>query len=139
MLLGTTSRSGRIEAPVVVKPDTVSKSASAKLAVVFVSMNGIAPKRLIIIQLSATITYPSFAYILFFFGGLICIKSPVPRQIAQQSANISTQSLSLYTAAQMSGRSMQAASKISTSPRVFFIALKFINQSSPTEEYRGCP
>ena len=30
----------------------------------------------------------------------------MPRQIAQQSANISTQPLSLYTAAQMSGSSL---------------------------------
>ena len=46
--------------PVVVKPETVSKSASAKDGISPVKINGRQPKILITIQLKAVATQPSF-------------------------------------------------------------------------------
>ena len=55
------STSDRILDPVVVNPDTVSKSASVKLGMSRVITSGIAPRILMTIQLSPTITRPSRA------------------------------------------------------------------------------
>ena len=54
------STSLRIEAPVVVKPDTVSKSASVNEGISPESQKGKAPNKLIIIQLNAVAALPSF-------------------------------------------------------------------------------
>ena len=54
------STSLKIQAPVVVNPDMVSNSASAKEGISFVSTKGIHPNILIIIQLNAVMTHPSF-------------------------------------------------------------------------------
>ena len=56
----STSTFSRMLAPVVVKPDTVSNSASVRDGISFDNQNGRAPKKLIKIQLSAVVTQPSF-------------------------------------------------------------------------------
>ena len=56
------STSVRILAPVVVKPDIVSNSASIYDGMSPVSTNGTAPAALRTIQLSATLTKPSLVY-----------------------------------------------------------------------------
>ena len=55
-------------APVVVKPDTVSKRASMKLGIAPEKMKGSAPKRLIKTQLAETMAKPSLAKSSLFFG-----------------------------------------------------------------------
>ena len=60
-VLDIVSTSVRIEAPVVVKPEIVSNRASVKLLISPENTNGSAPIILNIIQLSATVTKPSFA------------------------------------------------------------------------------
>ena len=62
------SISVRIVAPVVVKPDTVSNSASIYEGIAPEITNGNAPNKLSTIQLSATITKPSFASSIFPLG-----------------------------------------------------------------------
>ena len=54
------STSSSMVAPVVVNPDIVSKRALVNDGISFVSTNGIHPKILSIIQLSAVETHPSF-------------------------------------------------------------------------------
>ena len=56
---GRCSTSARMLAPVVVKPETVSKSASVKLGIAPENTKGRQPKRLSTIQLIETITKPS--------------------------------------------------------------------------------
>ena len=63
----------KIEAPVVVKPETVSKSASKKLGISALITNGKQPINEAKIQLNATIKKPSLAYITFL--GLRLIKT----------------------------------------------------------------
>ena len=58
---GSDSTSVKMLAPVVVKPETVSNKASINEPVASENIKGSAPKRLSVIQLSATITKPSFA------------------------------------------------------------------------------
>ena len=53
--------SDKIEEPVVVKPDTISKRASINEGISPVKQNGKAPKIEIMIQLKATMTNPSRA------------------------------------------------------------------------------
>ena len=55
------STSERMLAPVVVKPETVSNSASTKLGISPVIRKGRQPNRLMTIQPSAVVTKPSFA------------------------------------------------------------------------------
>jgi hypothetical protein len=52
----------KIDAPVVVKPDTVSNRASMKFGISPEKKNGRQPRRLIPIQLAPTQTNPSFAW-----------------------------------------------------------------------------
>ena len=61
MLLGRVSISGRMVAPVVVKPDTVSKNASAKPGIVPENTNGNAPNSEMSTHEIATIIKPSRA------------------------------------------------------------------------------
>ena len=56
-----TSTFSRIEAPVVLKPETVSKNASTKFGISRLNTKGSAPNRDMTIQASATITKPSLA------------------------------------------------------------------------------
>ena len=72
-------------APVVVNPETVSKSAFMKLGTDFEITNGSAANILIIIQQNATITKPSFEYIVLFFGRLKVRSIP---NAAQSNAQI---------------------------------------------------
>ena len=60
MLLGKVSTSERIVAPVVVKPLTLSKNASVKDGMEPLIINGIAPKRLVVIHAEATTTKAVF-------------------------------------------------------------------------------
>ena len=55
------STSGRIDAPVVVKPETISNTASRYEGIVPESVNGTAPTSDSTIQHSATVTKPSLA------------------------------------------------------------------------------
>ena len=61
MPLGRLSTSGRMEAPVVVKPETISKSASMNFGIAPESTKGRLPARERTIQLKATQTMPSVA------------------------------------------------------------------------------
>ena len=60
MQWGSTSTSFKILAPVVVKPETVSKRASMGLLITPLKRKGSPPIKLSTIQLSATDTKPSF-------------------------------------------------------------------------------
>ena len=71
-----TSKSGIIVAPVVVKPETVSKKASKKFGISRLITNGNAPINEAKIQESETIKKPSFAYITFLGLRLIRTKNP---------------------------------------------------------------
>ena len=66
--LGSASTSLKIEAPVVVNPETVSKNASIKFGIAPDKKKGSEPKILITIHDSATVTNPSLEYIALFFG-----------------------------------------------------------------------
>lgn len=60
MDLGSFSTSERIVAPVVVKPETLSKKASVKEGIAPEMMKGKVPKKLAAIQAAATIKKDSF-------------------------------------------------------------------------------
>ena len=83
---GRLSTSGRILAPVVVKPDTISNIASTGLGITPLNTNGSAPMILNTIQLNETDTKPSFAkkerFPLFLW--VICV--PTTRQAAPHTA-----------------------------------------------------
>ena len=81
---GNASTSVKMDAPVVVNPETVSKTASAKSFIYPENTNGNAPKILITIQLNATVTNPSFAYIALFFGALYDKSAPTANAIPMQ-------------------------------------------------------
>ena len=59
--LDRASTSLRMEAPVVVKPEMASNMASSKRGISLLIQNGNAPKRLMAIQLTDTLTKPSVA------------------------------------------------------------------------------
>ena len=74
-----------MDAPVVVKPDAVSKSASIKLGILPDITNGRAPNILRTIQLRATITNPSLANMERFFLPVFVSGIPIKRQISIHS------------------------------------------------------
>ena len=59
MPLGRSATAGRMDAPVVVKPETVSNSASTGFGMQPVSTKGTAPTTLMSSQHSAVVTKPS--------------------------------------------------------------------------------
>ena len=82
MDFGNDSTAAKMLDPVVVKPETDSKSASIKELVAPVKRKGSAPKRLKTIQLSATITKPSRAYSAVLLGFLYVNSTPTPQDIS---------------------------------------------------------
>ena len=70
MQRGRTSTSLSMLAPVVVKPETVSKRASMGLGIVLLMTKGMLPIRLKVIQLKATVTKPSRLWKTWFCGFL---------------------------------------------------------------------
>ncbi|MPM72681.1 hypothetical protein SDC9_119657 [bioreactor metagenome] len=78
--LESTSTSLSTLAPVVVKPDMVSNSASIKLGISPFKTNGIAPTILITIQLNATVTKPSRAKNTWLSGFLCVTIKPIIKE-----------------------------------------------------------
>jgi hypothetical protein len=109
-------------APVVVKPDTVSKSASAKDFVTPENMKGSEPKILRKIQESATITKPSLEYSFELLGFLITSSAPTApdMSIDQKKANVA---FSVYIIPVARGSKKNAVSKSKSQPSVYFIIL----------------
>ena len=74
--LDRSSTFGTTLEPVVVKPDTISNSASIKRGISPLSQNGIHPKRLSTIQPIDTSTNPSFAKNIFTSGFFLVHRKP---------------------------------------------------------------
>ena len=76
------STSVRMLAPVVVKPDTVSKNASTNRGICPLMVKGRAPNRESRIQLAPTIQKPSLAYMASFLGLRSVRSLPTTRSMA---------------------------------------------------------
>src|SRR5690554_1314494 len=100
-----------IEAPVVVKPDTVSKKAFMKLGISPLMIKGSDPNKLIIIHDRLTIANPSIAYMLAF--SLITVVKIDPRMKANNRGimNAKYKCSSLYMIDTTKGSNRKAASK----------------------------
>ena len=115
---GSASTSVKMDAPVVVKPETVSKSASINEGIAPDRKNGSAPKTDSAIQLNATITKPSRENRRLFCGFLTRISSPpIARQIPAETPNQTAELPSANTAQVISGTAIKAASKTKIQPR----------------------
>ena len=80
--LSKTSTSAITEAPVVVKPETLSNKASVKVGVEPLITKGSAPKRAKTIQQSPTQAKPSLDLSALFLGGRRVRQSPTPKSTA---------------------------------------------------------
>jgi hypothetical protein len=108
-LFGNASTFGRIVEPVVVNPETVSKNASIKLGIYPLIKKGSAPKSDIRIHESATITYPSLAYMTDFVAFFLRQSKPVTARAAivrEKEMSVS----SPYITAPIAGNTSNAAS-----------------------------
>ncbi|CDE31988.1 putative uncharacterized protein [Ruminococcus sp. CAG:403] len=129
-LCGKSSTVWKTVAPVVVKPETDSNSASIKLGSSPDKTNGSAPNKLIPIQLRETITYPSLAYSVLLRGLCSTNATPHSRQMPAVKRNPHPAG-SRYTSPISAGSSKKTASKLNTHPSTYPIIAKFILFRSP--------
>ena len=109
----------RIVAPVVVKPLTVSKSASTYEGINLPITKGSAPTAETASHARATIAKPSLANIsLFFVYETALSSSPAPRAMPAEIANAITDEVSFYMTEQRSGSIKSIASRIRICPVV---------------------
>ena len=111
------STSFKIVAPVVVKPEAVSKKASKKLGIAPLIRNGRAPNRETLSQARPTVTSPSRAKMSVFRGFCTNPKGmPAHRAAAMAAAKAKAEARSAQNAAISRAGSIKAASTVSTFP-----------------------
>ena len=108
----------RMEAPVVVKPLTVSKKASTQNGISPLNRKGSIPMRDISTQASATMTKPSRAKKVWLVGLLSRVMArPITRAMAADASRSQAQD-SPYQSATAMGSSNRPASKVMMRPTV---------------------
>ena len=114
------STSESMLAPVVVKPDIVSKSASVKDGISPVMQKGMHPTKLNRIHAREVLIQPSFKYNVVLVGLLRVMKKPITKQHAA-TKRYAKPSCSKYISPTSAGRSMRAEVSRSTCPNIYRI------------------